>query len=291
MKKIEWKLDIFRKYFENLNTGNGKSIHTIRSYSGTLNELQKHFNFQNIGELRNLTEDDFLEFYNKKAWKGDTLNTHIRNLSAFFHYLFGEDYFNYSFSKVKIGGKKYDKVPRKKRDILTKQEEELVIAATRNKQEKLMIAMMFKTALRRSEISNIKLSDISGCEIRITSKGGDEDHTYLNNRLCEMLNDYLISERDTDSEYLFYGVRGMDSESGKITGTSINTRLKECTKIAGINKNITAHSARRTAITRVAFQRSPRAAQLLARHKSYATTERYVQSTEEFVKEILLEND
>lgn len=74
------------------------------------------------------------------------------------------------FFSVKFGKTKFVDVKRKFKDILSPDEEELVINAGRNLQEKFMLAMALKTALRRSEIAGIKMSDINGCEITITGK-------------------------------------------------------------------------------------------------------------------------
>jgi site-specific recombinase XerD len=292
MKQVEWKLDEFKRYFVSLSTGKGKSQHTIRTYMSTLEKLQNHFHLETRDQLMSLTQDDFINFYNEKCGKENTLNTHIRNLSAFFHWLLRDDYKQYSFAKTELGGNKFDRVPKKIRAVLNKEEVERAISAGLNLQEKLMVAMMFKTALRRSEIARIKLSHINNCEITITGKGGDEAHTYLNERLCAMLNDYLVNERNTDSEFLFYGVRGVDSKDGSLSGTSINARVQACVRRAGINKKVTAHTTRRTAITRAALERSPLAGQMLARHKNLKTTmDSYVFVGDEFVKEMLMEND
>jgi site-specific recombinase XerD len=280
------------QYFDNLTVGKGKSKHTIRTYDLTLRKLTEYFKIESLEQLNSIDENQYISFYRAECGNGNTLNTHIRNLSAFFHWLYNDDYKNYPFSKVKLGASKLDKVNRKMRSILTKEESELAIQAGSNLQEKFMMALMLKTALRRSEITNIKLTDISGCEIVITSKGGDQAKTYLNDRLCGMLSDYLSKERNTDSEYLFYGKRGASGAGGKLNEATVNTRFQNCVKRAGIDKKVTAHTARRTAITRAAIQRSPFAAQMLGRHKNMKTTmDAYVFADDEFVKEMLMENE
>ena len=193
-----------------------------------------------------------------------------------------------AFFNVRFGGRKFVKETKKIKPVLTQEESEKIILSARNSQERFMVAMALKTALRRSEIANIKMSDIDGCKIRITSKGGDEYYTHLNTTLCDMLNEY-IQDRDTDSEYLFYGIKGVQSADGRITGTSVNNRVRACAKRAGIEKNITAHRLRATAITNAAVNHGMALAQGLARHKSISTTNIYV-NTEEAVKNLLLED-
>lgn len=283
---------IISEYFESLMAGNGKSIHTIRSYKGSIDKMVEFFDLDNVSQILSLTENDFIRFYSEKCGKENTLNTHVRNLSAFFNWMADRKYISkdYSFFNVRFGKSRFDKVTKKKRDILTKDEIEMAINAGSNLQEKFMVALAFKTALRRFEIANIQLSDISGCKIRITGKGGDEEYTYLNDRLCRMLKEYLETERDSDSDYLFYGTRGNGGHN-HLREEHVNRRIQMCVERAGINKKVSAHTARRTAITRAAVDRNPLAAQILARHKNIQTTMRYVHVGEDVLKDILLSDD
>ena len=155
-----------------------------------------------------------------------------------------------------------------------------------------MLSLMMKTALRRDEVVNIKISDIKGCAISLKSKGGSEDNeTYLDNELCSMLNEYML-ERNTDSQYLFYGTRGFDGNDGKLTGTSVNNRVKACVALSGISeekaKHITAHRLRAFSITRMVINNGIFAGQMLGRHKNIETTKLYVNTGNEYVKKLLL---
>lgn len=280
--------DFVSNYISSLKFG-GKSEGTIRAYNKDITKLVSFFSIKDILDLNNLTVANYHEFYKSQDFSPTSLNGLIRNLSAFFNYMIstGEIEDN-AFFKVRFGTKKSVKVNRVQKDTLTPEEEDLIIAAGLNLQEKFMIAMALKTALRRGEIAAIKMSDISGCEISIKSKGGDEtSHTYLDKELCSMMQEYVLKERNTDSEYLFYAVRGNEGKNG-ITGTSINNRVRSACKRAGITKNITSHRLRATAITNVAFSHGDRAAQALARHKSPSTTNIYINNNDVAVKNILL---
>lgn len=280
--------DFVKSYIESLEFG-GKSEATIRAYRKDIIKLVSFFSINNISDLNNLTVANYHEFYKSQDFSPTSLNGLIRNLSAFFNYMISTGQIeDNAFFKVRFGTKKSVKVNRVQKDTLTPEEEDLIIAAGLNLQEKFMIAMALKTALRRGEIAAIKMSDISGCEISIKSKGGDEtSHTYLDKELCAMMQEYVLKERNTDSEYLFYAVRGNEGKKG-ISGTSINNRVKSACERAGINKNITSHRLRATAITNVAFSHGDRAAQALARHKSPSTTNIYVNNNDMAVKNILL---
>lgn len=265
-----------------------KSENTIRSYNKDIQKFINHFEIKDTSEIESISVDKYHNFYGSLGLSNVSLNGLIRNLSAFFAYLKEGKYVSNEcpFFSVKFGKTKFVDVKRKFKDILSPDEEELVINAGRNLQEKFMLAMALKTALRRSEIAGIKMSDINGCEITITGKGGDEAKTYLNDRLCVMLQEYVLKERNTDSEYLFYGTRGRQSEG--MGGDTVNNRVKEACKRAGITKKITAHRLRATRITNVAYEHGDRAAQAIARHKSHTTTELYIGKNDMAVKNIML---
>lgn len=71
-------------------------------------------------------------------------------------------------------------------------------------------------------------------------------------------------------------------------GDTVNNRVKEACKRAGIIKKITAHRLRATRITNVAYEHGDRAAQAIARHKSHTTTELYIGKNDMAVKNIML---
>jgi integrase len=279
---------ILEEYIENLKFGK-KSPETIRSYEKDIRKLVSFFSIENLDGLNSLTVGDYQRFYREVNLSPVSLNGLIRNLSAFFNYLTATGIIeDNAFFKVRFGTKKSVKVSRVQKDTLTPEEEDLVIAAGRNLQEKFMLALALKTALRRGEIGTIRMEDINGCEVKIVSKGGDEtSHTYLDKELCAMMHEYVAKERDTESEYLFYGTRGNKGKRN-ISGTAINNRVISACKRAGITKKITAHRLRATRITNIAYKHGNRAAQAIARHKNPQTTNLYVNENNEAVRDILL---
>jgi len=291
MKQIENYLQSLKAEIEN----GSKSSHTYRVYSKDLNKFKEYFNIQRIEDIIALKVDDYKTFYQSQKLSPNSINGLIRSLSAFHVYLVDAEYIEetHPFFKVKFGKSHFVDVKKKKKVVLTPEEEDLFINSGRNLQEKFMFAMMLKTALRRSEICNIKMSDIKGCEIKITSKGGDEAVTALNDVLCEMMSKYVTTERNTDSEYLFYGTRGDNKKA--MTGTSVNNRVRECAKLSGLPEEkieaLTSHRLRGTSITRMALENGLFAAQSLARHSSSATTQGYIEGRDEYVKQLLLKSN
>lgn len=292
MKQIDTYLESIKSEVKN----ESKSFHTFNTYNKDLAKFKNHFNLTDIEQLRQLKVDDYKSFYQAQELKPTSINGLIRSLSAFHVYLVDAEHIEetHAFFKVKFGKSHFMDVKKKKKVILTAEEEIMLVNAGRNLQEMFMLSMMLTTALRRDEICNIKISDISGCEIKFKGKGGDEATTVLNNQLCAMMSRYMTIERKTNSEYLFYGTRG-ENVNGKLTGTSINNRVRECALLSGIPKEktekITAHTLRRTAITRTAIKNGLLKAQYLARHANSSTTQIYIEGRDEIVRELLLEGN
>lgn len=279
---------IIKAYLDGLTIG-GKSINTIRSYERTVTEFFQFFNLETIEDLNALTVSDIHRFYQSKSnLKASSLNAVVLNLSAFFSWLRGSGYISdHAFFNVKFGNHKFIKVAREKKVILTSEESDCLIEAGWNEQERFMLALMLFTALRRGAISKMKVSDVDGNTIRVIEKGNKVRKTYMDKKLVAMFEKYMAT-RKTESEFVFYNVRGEGSETGMLTGESINNRVKAAAKRAGITKAITAHRLRGTRITDIIRKRGIHAAQKVAGHSSVHTTSLYDSTDDAFVQDVLL---
>ena len=284
----------YNEYIKSLEIAN-KSPHTIRTYKRDLSKIFEFFNIGNIDGIKNLTQNNFREFISSQTeLKESSINSILRSASAFFRWLEGNDFLpeNYSFFRLRFGKTKFIKEPKKIKAILTPEEIDKMISVAKNKQIKFMIALMTWTAIRRDEVCNIKMSDITileeldACAIVINGKGSKQRNVYMDKELCEMFHEYL-EERTADncqSEYLFYS----NHSSGKLTGTSINNRVLTCLKDAGIEKKITAHRLRGTAITRIIKTHDIFTAMKVAGHSSLNTTRIYDESGNDLAMKALL---
>jgi len=135
------------------------------------------------------------------------------------------------------------------------------------------------------------MKDISGCEIMVHGKGDKQRTVYMDETLCNMLRMY-IATRETDSDYLFYGTRGETGDEGRLSGVSINSRIKAAGKRSGISEEklsgLHAHTLRITALTNVIAKYGINIAMLLAGHSSVSITQIYNNTGNEEVKNALL---
>ena len=194
-----------------------KSPHTLRSYNNTLIRFCSDFDISSVSQIIKLTSADVQDYlYSLKngGLNPSSVNSHARNLVAFFSWLKDNGYEN----DLHVKRFKQDKTIK---DVPTPDEVKNMIANTSGKQ-KLLITLMAFTGMRREEITNIKLSDISGCFITIHGKGRKERRLALHEDVCKLLNEYL-AKRNADIEYLFYSRKsfGGNGEPHRLTAEAI----------------------------------------------------------------------
>jgi integrase/recombinase XerD len=258
-----------------------RTTSTYNSYRWNLDNFINKFNLVTLEDLKKLTTKDIREYLEELKTSGlqsSSVNTRLRTLKTFFAWLMNEEYIK-SNPMTKI--KTYIET-KKIATILTAEERENIISMCRkNIKLKLMVSMMLYAGLRREEIVNIKLGDITGCHLLVHGKGRKERLLALHPYVCDLLNQYL-AKRATDFEYLFcsrkagFGTQG--GEWHKITPQAVYDAIKKACRLAGIDEvRVAPHTLRRTFSCDLArggassFQ-----IQKALGHSSIITTERYL---------------
>lgn len=266
------------KYLKQIESD--KSKHTLRSYANSIGRFVDTCGVHNAQELVQMTSaqvQDYLYSLKDSGCSPATVNTHGRNLLAFFNWLNENGYENSLHFK-------HLKQSKKIKDVLTVDEVKAMLATSKGK-ARLMIAMMAFTGLRREEVTNIKVEDIRDCSIIIHGKGRKERKITLHDDVCTLLNEYLAS-RDTDYEYLFYSRKNFNGKGGEIhplTAEAVRMTVKTAMLNAGIApervEKMSAHTMRRFFATYLAKNNlSLTKIQLLMGHESATTTAIYLQS-------------
>ena len=165
--------------------------------------------------------------------------------------------------------------PRKKEtlpSVLSKEEVFAMITAATNIKHKCIISLLYSAGLRRSELINLKISDIDRKRMTVRvvqSKGNKDRYTLLGERMLSELRKYYIAWKPV--EYLFEGARG-----GKYSETSVAQVVKKAAEKAGISKRVTPHMLRHSFATHLLEDgTSLRHIQILLGHRSSKTTEIY----------------
>lgn len=117
------------------------------------------------------------------------------------------------------------KEPRKKVQVLKKDEVRRLVDATTNIRDRLLLYILFETGLRIGEllslfIEDFKIDHINGPRIQLVDRGELENggklktgerHIYVSQNLMDLYDDYLyevVDELELDSNFLFVKLRG-----------------------------------------------------------------------------------
>ncbi len=156
--------------------------------------------------------------------------------------------------------------------VLSPKEVFEMIRVTENLKHKSIIALLYASGLRRSELLNLKIYDIDfERELLIVRKGkGKKDRqTLLSNNFKSILQNYL--EEYQPKEYLFEGAAG-----GRYSESSMEKVIKKAVEKAKIAKHVTPHTLRHSFATHLLENSVDiRFIQELLGHSSIKTTERY----------------
>jgi len=230
-----------------------------------------------LNTLKSTTPQDIENYLQEhKHYSTATIKQRISALSSFFEYIiykkriqdlhnpFGNTYLRKNIIKKQKNKSSHEI------EILSKKEiQKLLQVAENHPRDYAMIKLMLNTGIRRSEVVNLTPQNF----IRI------EDEWYLQITQDESkgtsTRDIWISPclKDTIDKVIHH----QDERIFKMTPDNVYKTIKKYIKKAGIEKNISPHILRHTAISHVLMNGADIvAAKEMAGHKSLNTTMRYV---------------
>jgi len=155
-------------------------------------------------------------------------------------------------------------------DVISKQSILRMIRGCANLKHRCILSLLYSAGLRRSELINLKITDIDSerMVIRVEQGKGKKDRqTLLSQSVLADLREYYLAYRPVG--YLFEGSTG-----GKYSGTSIGKIVSRAATRAGVSKRVTPHMLRHSFATHLLENGTDiRHIQLLLGHGSTKTTE------------------
>ncbi|SHJ64077.1 tyrosine recombinase XerC subunit [Hathewaya proteolytica DSM 3090] len=281
-----------------------KSINTSKSYE---RDIKTFFNvdrveditLEDIRKVNNVHAEQYIMYLQKKGYSSATVNRKISSLSALYRWLMKYRENNSDVYVVKYNPFQYLKnekpvVVSKETEFLTKEECKMLLASIDTStliglRDKAILALAFTTALRKSEIINIRLKDIirygNYHVIEVIRKGGKKDLIKLQDNVRELIELYVkksSAEGEWEKDrYLFLGhsVNGLNGK--KLNHNTLNLIIKRVCDNAGIDKKLKVHSTRHTAITMVINEGvTLEKVRDFAGHANISTTNRYLHSVD-----------
>ena len=150
---------------------------------------------------------------------------------------------------------------------------------------KLVMTLLFTLGLRRSELVKIQIQDIyqerSHYVLKIRGKGDKDRHLPLASHLQVAIKEYMDimakNGMQFENEDFLIQTSHKQKNSKPIDGSTIYRIIEKYAKVCGINKKVSPHSCRATAISHLLdTQKTPiRDVAIFAGHAKITTTERY----------------
>jgi integrase/recombinase XerD len=173
-----------------------------------------------------------------------------------------------------------DRIPFPRRErklplILSRDEVKALLEAPRNLRHRTLLAIMYASGLRVSEVARLRVTDIDSARNVLwvrRGKGRKDRQALLPAKLRELLRCYWRSQRPSD--WLFPGA----DPSQPISSKAIFLACREAAYRAGIAKTVHPHSLRHAFATHLLEAGVDlRTIQILLGHANLATTARYLQ--------------
>lgn len=156
--------------------------------------------------------------------------------------------------------------------VISKEEVLAIIQNTNNIKHKCIVSLLYSAGLRRSELLNLKITDIDSKRMLIRvngSKGNKDRMTILSKNVLEDLRVYFQEYKP--QSWLFEGMKG-----SKYSAESVVKIIKRSCKKAKIKHNVTPHTFRHSFATHLLESGTDlRYIQSLLGHNSSKTTEIY----------------
>ena len=281
-----------------------KSTCTSKSYERDIKDFFcvnsiSDITIEDIKKVSILNTQNYIIKLMDKNLSSATINRKVSSLSALYKWLLKYQDNSTDIHIIKynpFGSLKEEKpvINNKETEFLTKEECVVLLKSIDTNtilghRNKTLLVLALTTALRKSEIINIKIKHVTtytGYDVvKVRRKGGKEDLVKLQKNVLAMIDEYImLTKRDKVSsgeEYLFIGHSTNGNNKDKLDASTLNYMIKKVCKNAGIDKNLQVHSTRHTAITlAILAGATVEKVRDFAAHKNLATTNRYIHSVD-----------
>jgi integrase/recombinase XerD len=289
--KIHELIPIYLKHLQTL----GRAFYTCKSAKSCLKDFVRFLDSEKILNIEELSQEIMEEYQQDLAFRisqrGSLLNQRsqeklLLTALSFARYLKEKDYLVSDPGEHIKRPKQARRLPK---IILSPAEVRKLLKTPDTKtplgyRNRIMLEILYDTAMRRSELSNLKINDLdleSGYAVIRAGKGDKDRVVPLSKRVCELIKNYLLFIRPVllqsteDQGHLILNYTGHSMDPNSVWRTVHN-----CVKESGIKKNISTHTFRHTCATHMLRNGAPiRHLQEMLGHASLESTQLYTHVT------------
>ena len=237
---------------------------TVRTYVSFFEMFINHYKNK---ELNAINESDIRAFLQKLIQRNVSnsyLNQAINSIKFYYEVVLGMPNRFYEIERPR----KEFKLPK----VISKEEIIAIIENTNNIKHRCIVKLLYGSGLRRSELLNLKISDVDSKRMLVKikdGKGNKDRYTLLSKSTLDDLRLYYKEWKPQD--YLFEG-----RKASKYTAESVLNIVKKSAVKAGIRNTVTPHVLRHSFATHLLESGTDlRQIQVLLGHGSSKTTEIY----------------
>ena len=223
---------------------------TIKEYMVTANEFVRYI----PKPLINVQKDD-VEYYLRMKQKEQTTNVTLNNKRKMLNSLFTWMVKNHFRTDNPMDDIPFFKEVSKPVDYLTAVEMEQLKTGCRTKKDRALLEWLRSTAMRRGEISDVRINQIDWNTGKVMIYGSKTD-TYrlviLDSIAMKYLKEYIIEERGLNinsNQPIFTRSRG--DKTVAISSSGLYAEIKNIAKRSGLNRRIYPHLFRKTCCTNI----------------------------------------
>ncbi|MFQ3214851.1 MAG: integrase/recombinase XerD [Marivirga sp.] len=240
------------------------AINTVKTYIFC---FEQFINFHANSPLNNLGEEairSFIQSLMRQGKSDSSVNQHINAIKFYYEIVHKMPNRYYDFPRPA----KAEKLP----EVLSKTDVLAMIDKTFNLKHQCIISLLYSAGLRRSELLELKITDIDSSRMSVKVRGGKgkkDRLSILSQRILKQLR--LYYKAYVPKVYLFEGYKGE-----MYSTTSIAKVVSQAAKRVGIRKKVTPHMLRHSFATHLLEGGTDlRYIQALLGHNSSKTTEIY----------------
>lgn len=245
---------VLKKYAQN----------TIRTYVGCFERFINHYADVALNNIDERHIREYLSLLVNEEHSNSYINQSINAIKFYYEIVLDMPNRFYDIERPR----KEHKLPK----VLSKEEVLAIIEHTNNIKHRCIVSLLYSAGLRRSELLNLKLTDIDSKRMLIRvegAKGNKDRYTLLSESVLKDLRVYYKEWKP--KVWLFESY-----ENKPYSPTSILRLLKRAAQKGGVRKNVSPHMLRHSFATHLLEAGVDlRQIQILLGHNSSKTTEIY----------------
>lgn len=259
----------------------GLAVSTLKGRMSYLGQFNAYLHEREItlSSLRNIDLDVYfvgmsqsVSAHTGRQITTGTVNTSKRAVRAFLTWCI-----EYPEIPIKVKTKDIREVKRDDTHpkLLSHKQIKRVIKRTKNRQDKLMISVMYEAGLRISEVADMKIEHLRGKTLDVIGKGRKHRITFVTSKLAKQLHEWM-EQNGWENGYVFRPQMHGDGLGGYTHTDTIRARIKKLfSDLEGIDMH--PHLIRHAFALRLLKRGcSIRSIQLLLGHSNIQTTMTYL---------------